>query len=99
MGGFTVLLLKHILPNASPLIIANLPFLVSGSIVTLTSLDFLGLGMPIGSPSLGELLAQGKNNLEAYHLGITGFIVISVILTSLIFIGEALRDAFDVRSS
>ncbi len=91
------IMLKHILPNASPLIIANLPFLVSGSIVTLTSLDFLGLGMPIGSPSLGELLAQGKNNIQAYHLGIIGFVVISAILTMLIFIGEALRDAFDVR--
>ncbi len=91
------IMLKHILPNASPLIVASLPFLVSGSIVTLTSLDFLGLGMPAGSPSLGELLAQGKNNIDAYHLGITGFIVISVILTILIFVGEALRDAFDVR--
>ncbi len=91
------IMFKHILPNASPLIIANLPFLISGSIVTLTSLDFLGLGMPIGSPSLGELLAQGKNNIQAYHLGITGFLVISMILTALVFVGEALRDAFDVR--
>jgi len=87
----------HILPNALPVIISNLPFLLSGAIVTLTSLDFLGLGMPTGSPSLGELLAQGKNNITAYWLGISGFIVIAAILTMLIFIGEAVRDAFDAR--
>ena len=91
------IIFQHILPNASPLIIASLPFLVGGSIVTLTSLDFLGLGLPAGSPSLGELMAQGKNNIEAYHLGIISFVVISTILTALIFVGEALRDAFDVR--
>ncbi len=91
------IIFKHILPNASPIIIANLPFLLSASIVTLTSLDFLGLGMPIGAPSLGELLAQGKNNLTAWWLGVTGFVVIASILTMLIFMGEALRDAFDVR--
>ncbi len=91
------IIFKHILPNAAPIIIANLPFLVSGSIVTLTSLDFLGLGMPIGSPSLGELLAQGKNNINAYWLGITGFVTVTIILTLLVFIGEALRDAFDTR--
>ena len=91
------IILRHLLPNASPIIIANLPFLVAGSIATLTSLDFLGLGLPIGSPSLGELLAQGKNNLSAYWLGITGFVVITLLLTLLVFIGEALRDAFDSR--
>lgn len=91
------IIFKHILPNASPIIIANLPFLLAGSITTLTSLDFLGLGLPAGSPSLGELLAQGKNNLNAYWLGITGFTIITLILTLLIFIGEALRDAFDAR--
>lgn len=91
------IIFRHILPNASPIIIANLPFLLSGSIITLTSLDFLGLGMPAGSPSLGELLAQGKNNINAYHLGIVGFAVISIILTMLIFVGESLRDAFDSR--
>lgn len=93
------IIFRHILPNASPIIIANLPFLVAGSITTLTSLDFLGLGLPIGSPSLGELLAQGKNNLNAYWLGITGFVVITLILTLLVFIGEALRDAFDTRKT
>lgn len=91
------IIFRHILPNASPVIIANLPFLLAGSITTLTSLDFLGLGLPIGSPSLGELLAQGKNNLTAYWLGITGFITITLILTLLVFIGEATRDAFDTR--
>ncbi len=91
------IIFRHILPNASPIIIANLPFLLAGSITTLTSLDFLGLGMPASSPSLGELLAQGKNNLTAYWLGITGFVVITVILTTLVFIGEAVRDAFDTR--
>ncbi len=88
---------RHILPNASAVIFANLPFLISGSIVTLTSLDFLGLGLPAGSPSLGELLAQGKNNIQAYHLGIVGFVTISTILTLLVFIGEGARDSFDTR--
>ena len=91
------IIFRHILPNASPVILANLPFLLAGSITTLTSLDFLGLGLPIGSPSLGELLAQGKNNLNAYWLGISGFVTITTILTLLVFIGEALRDAFDTR--
>lgn len=91
------IIFRHILPNASPIIIANIPFLLAGSITTLTSLDFLGLGLPIGSPSLGELLAQGKNNLTAYWLGITGFATITVILTLLVFTGEAIRDAFDTR--
>ena len=91
------IIFRHILPNASPVILANLPFLLAGSIATLTSLDFLGLGLPIGSPSLGELLAQGKNNLNSYWLGISGFVTITTILTLLVFIGEALRDAFDTR--
>ena len=91
------IIFRHILPNASPIIIANIPFLLAGSITTLTSLDFLGLGLPIGSPSLGELLAQGKNNLTAYWLGITGFVTITLILTFLVFIGEAVRDATDTR--
>jgi microcin C transport system permease protein len=93
------IIFRHILPNASPIIVANLPFLIAGSITTLTSLDFLGLGLPIGSPSLGELLAQGKNNLNAYWLGISGFVSITLILTLLVFIGEALRDALDSRKA
>ncbi len=96
-AGNLRIIFRHILPNASPIIIANLPFLLASSITTLASLDFLGLGLPIGSPSLGELMAQGKNNISAYWLGSTGFITITVILTLLVFIGEALRDAFDVR--
>lgn len=91
------IIFRHILPNALPIIVANLPFLIAGSITTLTSLDFLGLGLSIGSPSLGELLAQGKNNLNAYWLGITGFASITLILILLVFIGEALRDAIDSR--
>lgn len=93
------IIFRHILPNSMPIIMANLPFILAGSITVLTSLDFLGLGMPVGSPSLGELLAQGKNNINAYWLGISGFIVITVILALLVFIGEALRDAFDSRKS
>ena len=91
------IIFRHILPNASPIIIASIPFLLAGSITTLTSLDFLGLGLPVGSPSLGELLAQGKNNLNSYWLGISGFVVITLILTLLVFVGEAVRDALDVR--
>jgi microcin C transport system permease protein len=85
------------LPNASPIIIANLPFLLASSITTLTALDFLGLGLPVGSPSLGELLAQGKNNINAYWLGISGFVIITLILTILVFIAEGIRDGFDNR--
>jgi microcin C transport system permease protein len=85
------------LPNASPIIIANLPFLLASSITTLTALDFLGLGLPVGSPSLGELLAQGKNNINAYWLGISGFVIITLILTILVFIAEGIRDGFDTR--
>ncbi len=87
----------HILPNASSIIIANLPFLIAGSITTLTALDFLGLGLPVGYPSIGELLAQGKNNISSYWLGISGFFIITIILTLLVFIGESLRDGFDSR--
>ncbi|MBB6260685.1 microcin C transport system permease protein [Paenochrobactrum gallinarii] len=90
---------RHLLPNAMVATLTFLPFILNGSITTLTSLDFLGFGLPPGSASLGELLAQGKNNLQAPWLGITGFAVISVMLSLLIFIGEATRDAFDPRKS
>ena len=73
------------------------PFILTGGVITLTSLDFLGFGLPPGSPSLGELIAQGKANLQAPWLGITAFVVLSVMLSLLVFIGEALRDAFDPR--
>jgi microcin C transport system permease protein len=77
--------------------ITYLPFILAASVTTLTSLDFLGFGLPPGSASLGELLNQGKNNLQAPWLGITGFIAISILLSLLVFIGEAVRDAFDPR--
>lgn len=88
---------KHILPNALVATITFMPFILSGSITTLTSLDFLGFGLPAGSPSLGELLAQGKANIQAPWLGITAFLVLSVLLTLLVFIGEAFRDALDPK--
>ena len=88
----------HILPNALASAFAMMPFLLSQSIITLTALDFLGLGMPIGSPSLGELLAQGKDNINAYWLTISGFVIVTLTSSLLIFIGEALRDSFDVRN-
>jgi microcin C transport system permease protein len=93
------IMIRHILPNAMVSALTFLPFLLSGSITTLTSLDFLGFGLPPGSPSLGELLSQGKNNLQAPWLGISGFIVLAVMLSLLIFIGEAVRDAFDPRKT
>jgi microcin C transport system permease protein len=96
MGDWRIMV-KHILPNAMVSTLTYLPFILGGSVTTLTSLDFLGFGLPSGSPSLGELLSQGKENLEAPWLGITGFFVIGSMLTLLIFIGEAIRDAFDPR--
>ncbi|MCB4801695.1 microcin C transport system permease protein [Methylobacterium brachiatum] len=89
----------HLLPNAMVATLTFLPFILNGSITTLTSLDFLGFGLPPGSPSLGELLAQGKDNLTAPWLGLTGFLVIAVMLSLLVFAGEAVRDAFDPRKS
>ena len=93
------IMFRHLLPNAMVATLTFLPFILNGSITTLTSLDFLGFGLPPGSPSLGELLAQGKNNIQAPWLGLTGFLVISVMLSLLIFIGEAVRDAFDPRKT
>lgn len=90
---------RHLLPNAMVATLTFLPFVLNGSITTLTSLDFLGFGLPPGSPSLGELLAQGKNNLQAPWLGISGFLVISLMLSLLVFMGEAVRDAFDPRKT
>ncbi|NQY24378.1 MAG: ABC transporter permease [Campylobacteraceae bacterium] len=88
---------KHILPNALIATLTFMPFILSGSITTLTSLDFLGFGLPAGSPSLGELLAQGKANMHAPWLGISAFVVLSLLLSLLVFIGEAFRDALDPR--
>jgi microcin C transport system permease protein len=90
---------RHLLPNAMVATLTFLPFVLNGSITTLTSLDFLGFGLPPGSASLGELLAQGKANLQAPWLGLTGFFIIALMLSLLIFIGEAVRDAFDPRKA
>ena len=90
---------KDVLPNAMVATLTFIPFLLTGSITLLTSLDFLGFGLPPGAPSLGELLAQGKANLQAPWLGLAGFFTLLIMLTLLIFIGEAVRDAFDPRRS
>ena len=96
VGNWTIMF-RHLLPNAMVATLTFLPFILSGSVTTLTGLDFLGLGLPPGSASLGELLNQGKNNLQAPWLGISAFVVLSVMLSLLVFIGEAVRDAFDPR--
>lgn len=94
-----VIMWRHVLPNAMVSAITFMPFILNASITTLTSLDFLGFGLPAWSPSLGELLAQGKANPEAPWLGLTGFLVLAVMLSLLIFIGEAVRDALDPRKT
>jgi microcin C transport system permease protein len=94
-----IIMVRHVLPNAMVAALTFLPFILNGSITTLTSLDFLGFGLPPGSPSLGEILAQGKANLQAPWLGITGFLVLALMLSLLVFIGEAVRDAFDPRKT
>jgi microcin C transport system permease protein len=88
---------RHILPNATVATITYLPFIINASITTLTSLDFLGFGLPPGSASLGEILSQGKNNIESPWLALSGFFSLAFILSLLVFIGEAVRDAFDPR--
>ena len=90
---------KHVLPNAMVATLTFMPFILSGSIVALTALDFLGLGLPPGSASLGDLLRQGKENLQAPWLGISGFAVVALMLSLLVFVGEAVRDAFDPRKN
>jgi microcin C transport system permease protein len=97
--GDGVIMARHVLPNAMVATLTFMPFILNGSITTLTSLDFLGFGLPPGSPSLGEILAQGKANLQAPWLGLTGFFVLAVMLSLLIFVGEAVRDAFDPRKT
>ena len=91
------IMFRHILPNAMTASLTFLPFILAGSVTTLTSLDFLGFGLPVGSPSLGELLLQGKNNLNAPWLAFTGFFIIALLLSLLVFVGEAVRDAFNPR--
>jgi microcin C transport system permease protein len=90
---------RHLLPNAMVATMTFLPFILSGSVMTLTSLDFLGFGLPPGSASLGELLKQGKANIQAPWLGMSGFFTLAIMLSLLIFIGEAVRDAFDPRKT
>jgi len=90
---------RHMLPNAMVSALTFLPFILNSSITTLTSLDFLGFGLPPGSPSLGELLKQGQSNLNAPWLGLAGFFTLSIMLSLLIFVGEATRDAFDPRKT
>ncbi|MEQ1704489.1 MAG: ABC transporter permease [Rickettsiales bacterium] len=92
-----VIMLRHVLPNAMVAAMTMIPFIMSSAITALTTLDFLGFGLPIGSPSLGELLLQGKTNPDAPWLGFTGFITIAMLLVLIVFISEAVRDAFDPR--
>ena len=94
-----VIMFRHLLPNAMVATLTFLPFIMSSSVMTLTALDFLGFGLPPGSPSLGELLSQGKANVQAPWLGLTGFFAVAIMLSLLIFIGEAVRDAFDSRKT
>ncbi len=96
VGSLTIMW-RHILPNAMVAAITFMPFILNSGIVTLTALDFLGLGLPPDAPSLGDVVAQGKNNLQAPWLGVSAFITLSVLLSLLVFIGEAVRDAFDPR--
>ena len=94
-----VIMVRHLLPNAMVATMTFLPFIVSSSVMTLTALDFLGFGLPPGSPSLGELLSQAKANVQAPWLGLAGFFSVAIMLSLLIFIGEAVRDAFDPRKT
>ena len=98
-AGDVLIMFRHVLPNAMVATLTFMPFILNGSITTLTALDFLGFGLPPGSPSLGELLAQGKANLQAPWLGLTAFFTLAIMLSLLIFIGEAVRDAFDPRKT
>jgi microcin C transport system permease protein len=93
----TRIMVRHVLPNALVAAMTYVPFVMSGGVTALTTLDFLGFGLPPGSASLGELLLQGKNNPQAPWLGFTGFVVIALMLVLIIFISEAVRDAFDPR--
>ncbi|MCA3263344.1 MAG: ABC transporter permease [Telmatospirillum sp.] len=98
-AGDAAIMYRHVLPNAMVATLTFMPFILSGSVVALTSLDFLGFGLPPGSASLGELLAQGKSNVNAPWLGLTAFLTLAILLSLLVFIGEAVRDAFDPRKT
>lgn len=93
------IMFRHILPNAMSSSLSQLPFILTANITALTTLDYLGYGLPAGSPSLGELISQGKDNLDSPWLALAGFFSLTIVLSLLIFIGEALRDAFDPRQS
>ena len=93
------IMFRHLLPNAMVATLTMMPFVITGTIASLTALDFLGFGLPPGSPSLGELLSQAKANVQAPWLGLTGFFSVAIMLSLLIFIGEAVRDAFDPRKT
>ena len=94
-----VIMFRHLLPNAMVATMTMLPFVLSGAVMSLTALDFLGFGLPPGSPSLGEMLQQGKSNIQAPWLGLTGFFTLATMMSLLIFIGEGVRDAFDPRKT
>lgn len=96
--GNRAIMWRHILPNSLTPVLAFLPFRISGAVLALTSLDFLGLGVPASQASLGELLAQGKDNLNAWWIGLSAFGTLTVMLLLLVMIGEGLRHAFDVRA-
>jgi microcin C transport system permease protein len=91
------IIMRHVLPNSLTPVVTFLPFRMSAAILALTSLDFLGLGVPPGTPSLGELLAQGKNNIDAWWISLSTFVVLVLTLMLLTFMGDALRDALDPR--
>lgn len=97
--GDTTIMIRHTLPNAMVATVTFLPFILSGSVTTLTGLDFLGLGLPPGSASLGEMLKQGRDNLHAPWLGLSAFLVLAIMLSLLVFVGEAVRDALDPRKT
>lgn len=97
--GNTRIILRHVLPNALIATITFLPFILAGSVTTLTGLDFLGFGLPPGAPSLGEMITQGKNNISAPWIGLSVFVVLSLILVLLVFVGEGVRDALDPRQT
>ena len=93
------IIFRHVFPNAMVATLTYLPFILSGAVVSLTALDFLGFGLPPGSPSLGDLVRQGKENLQAPWLAASAFVSLAFLLTVLVFIGEAVRDAFDPRKN
>ena len=92
-----MIMFRHILPNAMVATFTFTPFILTGSMVALASLDYLGLGLPIGSPALGEVLRQGKENTQAPWIGLTGFFVMGTVLSLLMFIAEGVRNTFDPR--